>query len=418
MSNAIVSSDIGLTPIQIFSFPFMPNLLVALVVSFSVCILIIATQRWHGRFSLDSDTGGVQKVHIKSVPRTGGVALCAGVLAAACFDAFATTTTATATAAGTQAGAGMFMLLIASIPAFFSGVMEDLTKSVTPRRRLLAILASAFLAVWLLGASLPRVDVWGLDGMLVFIPFSIAITVFAVAGITNSINIIDGFHGVAGIAIVIMLTGMGIIAWRSGDMLILQLAATAIGATIGFLMLNYPTGRLFMGDGGAYFLGFLAAEIAVLTILRNPTINAWQILAIYAYPVIEVLFSIYRRTMIYGARVGAPDRLHLHSLFYRRCARQRISGKKHPWMCNAWVACFIAAWIGTATACSILFGNTIPAALVLVLLQFVLYIAVYMRLVRGHWGHCRHPAVILGLRPQPRYDLVDGILVGSPRAFG
>lgn len=416
MSTAIVSDNIGLASMQIFPFPFMPNLLVALVVSFSVCILIIATQRWHGRFSLDSDTGGVQKVHKKSVPRMGGIALCAGVLAAAWFDGHVTTTTD----ADAQAGARMVMLLIAAIPAFFSGVLEDLTKSVTPRRRLLAIFASAFLAVWLLGATLPRVDVWGLDGMLVFIPFSIAITVFAVAGITNSINIIDGFHGVAGIAIVIILTGMGIIAWHYGDMLMLQLSAMAIGAAIGFLMLNYPTGRLFMGDGGAYLLGFLAAEIAVLTVMRNPTVNAWQILAIYAYPVIEVLFSIYRRTIIYGARAGAPDRLHLHSLFYRRCARQRISGKKHPWMCNAWVACFIAAWIGTATACSVLFGDAIPAAVALVLLQLVLYIAVYMRLVRGHWGHCRHPAVIFGLRPQPRHGLVDDVLVigPGPRAFG
>lgn len=414
MSNAVVSNNIEIAQVQILSFPFMPNLLIALAVSFSVCILIVATQRWHGRFSLDSDTGGVQKVHKKSVPRTGGIALCAGVFAAACFDAYAATTTA----AGTQAETRMFMLLLASIPAFFSGVLEDLTKCVTPRRRLLAILASACLAVWLLGASLPRVDVWGLDSMLVFIPFSIAITVFAVAGITNSINIIDGFHGVAGIAIVIMLTGMGILAWRCGDMLILQLSVTAIGATIGFLMLNYPTGRLFMGDGGAYFLGFLAAEIAVLMVLRNSTINAWQVLAIYAYPVIEVLFSIYRRTMIYGARAGAPDRLHLHSLFYRRCARQRISAKKHPWMCNAGVAYFIAAWIGSATAFSVFFGNTIPAAVALVLFQFVLYIAVYMRLVRGHWGHCRHPAVIFGLRPQPRHALVDDVVVVGPRAFG
>lgn len=414
MSNALVFYDVGSTFPLISTFPALRNLLIALATSFSVCILIIVTQRWHGRFSLDSDTGGVQKVHKKSVPRTGGLALCAGVLAAACLDAFATTTSV----AAAQAGTGMFMLLIASIPAFFSGVMEDLTKCVSPRRRLLAIFTSACLAVWLLGALLPRVDVWGLDGMLVFLPFSIAITVFAVAGITNSINIIDGFHGVAGIAIVIMLTGMGVIAWRCGDFLTFQLAATAIGATIGFLMLNYPTGRLFMGDGGAYFLGFLAAEIAVLTIVRNPGITAWQVLAIYAYPVIEVLFSIYRRTVIYGTRAGAPDRLHLHSLFYRRCARHRINGKKHPWMCNAGVACFIAVWIGTATVFSLFFGNTTPVAFVLVLFQFVLYIAVYMRLVRGHWGHCRHPAVIFGLRPQPRCETGEGIPAGTPCAFG
>jgi len=414
MSNATAFYDIGSVALQLPAFPFLPNLLMAWMVSFSVCILIIATQRWHGRFSLDSDTGGVQKVHKKSVPRTGGLALCAGVLAAACVDAFATPG---ATAAA-QAGTGMLLLLIASVPAFSSGVMEDLTKAVTPKKRLLAIFASACLAVWLLGASLPRVDVWGLDSMFVFLPFSIAMTVFAVAGITNSINIIDGFHGVAGIAIVIMLTGMGMIAWRCGDMLIVQLAAIAIGATIGFLMLNYPTGRLFMGDGGAYLLGFLAAEIAVLTLMRNPAINAWQILAIYAYPVIEVLFSIYRRTMIYGTRAGAPDRLHLHSLFYRRCARQRIRAGKHPWMCNAGVAFFIAAWIGSATACSLLFGDGIPAAFALVLFQVVLYVAVYMRLVRGHWGHCRHPAVILGLRPQPRHCRDDDMLAGNPCAVG
>lgn len=414
MSNATAFYDIGWVALQLPAFPFLPNLLMAWMVSFSVCILIVATQRWHGRFSLDSDTGGVQKVHKKSVPRTGGLALCAGVLAAACVDAFASPT---ATAAA-QAGTGMLLLLVASVPAFFSGVMEDLTKTVTPKKRLLAIFASAGLAVGLLGASLPRVDVWGLDGMFVFLPFSIAMTVFAVAGITNSINIIDGFHGVAGIAIVIMLTGMGVIAWRCGDMLVVQLAATAIGATIGFLMLNYPTGRLFMGDGGAYLLGFLAAEIAVLTLMRNPAINAWQILAIYAYPVIEVLFSIYRRTMIYGTRAGAPDRLHLHSLFYRRCARQRIRARKHPWMCNAGVAFFIAAWIGSATVCSLLFGDGVPAAFALVLFQVVLYVAVYMRLVRGHWGHCRHPAVILGLRPQPRHGRDDGMLAGNPLAVG
>ena len=175
MSKIIASHDIGSAPARIFDFPFMPNLLVALVVSFSICIFIIATQRWHGRFSLDSDTGGVQKVHNKAVPRTGGLALCAGVIAAACFDAFAKTTNAV----GAHAESVMFMLLIASIPAFFSGIVEDLTKSVTPRRRLLAILVSAILAVWLVGAALPRVDVWGLDTMLVFIPFSIAITACA-----------------------------------------------------------------------------------------------------------------------------------------------------------------------------------------------------------------------------------------------
>jgi hypothetical protein len=157
-----------------------------------------------------------------------------------------------------------------------------------------------------------------------------------------------------------------------------------------------------MGDGGAYFLGFRAAELAVLMVVRHSQINAWQILAIFAYPVIETLFSIYRRTILHNTHADAPDRLHLHSLFYRRFARHKINGKKYPWTCNAGVACFIATWIGMATSVTVLIGDSGGAALTLFSLQGVLYIVVYMRLVRGHWGHCRHPAVVLGLRPQPR----------------
>lgn len=296
----------------------------------------------------------------------------------------------------------MLKLLLAAMPAFLAGLIEDLTKKVSVRVRMLAIFSSAILATWLLDARLTRLDIWGFDYALGIFPVSLLVTAFAVVGVTNSINIVDGFHGVAGSAVVIVLAGAGYLAWREGDLLVTQLALTGIGATIGFLLLNYPTGKLFMGDGGAYFIGFWAAEVAVLTVVRNPGINAWQILVIYAYPVIEVLFSMYRRKILNSAFVGAPDRLHLHSLFYRRVTCHLIGIQRFPWCRNAGVACFVTAWIGTATFAAVYFGNTVPAGLALVLFQIIAYVAVYMRLVRGHWGRCRHPAVVLGLRPQPR----------------
>ena len=373
-------------------------LLVALLVSLGACSINIVTERWHGRYSFDADVRGIQKVHKNMVPRTGGIALLSGVLAVPVFVNFEYFSAALQA----ETRVVIFKLLLAAVPAFSAGIIEDLTKNVSVRTRLCSIFASAILAAWLLGAHLPRLDIWALDGALAWIPFSMAITAFAVVGVTNSINIIDGFHGVAGATVVIVLAGTGYLSWRAGDVLVAQLALAGIGATIGFLMLNYPTGRLFMGDGGAYFIGFWAAEVAVLTIVRNPGINAWQILAIYAYPVIEVLFSMYRRKILHNTLVGAPDRLHLHSLFYRRVACQRISSKKYPWSRNAGVACFVAAWLTAATITSVLFGNTIPAAVSLVLGQILIYVAVYMRLVRGHWGRCRNPAVILGLRPQHR----------------
>ena len=372
----------------------------ALLVSLAACTINIATERWHGCYSFDMNIVGIQKVHKKMVSRTGGIALLCGVLAVPVFGNFEYYSI------GLQEENRIviFKLLLSAMPAFLAGIIEDLTKKVSVRTRFCSILASAVLAAWLLGAYLSRIDIWGLDSALKLLPFSLVITVFAVVGVTNSINIVDGFHGVAGATVVIVLAGAGFLSWQVGDTLVTQLALAGMGATIGFLMLNYPTGRLFMGDGGAYFLGFWSAEVAVLTVVRNPQINAWQILAIYAYPVIEVVFSMYRRKVLRKTFVGAPDRLHLHYLFYRRVACHRISSKKYPWIRNAGVACFVSMWLATATVISVLIGSTILVAVTLVLVQVFIYIAIYMRLVRGHWGRCLNLAIILGWRSQNKIE--------------
>lgn len=370
----------------------------ALFASLAVSALIVLTQRWHGNYSLDKDVDGIQKVHTKPVPRTGGIALVAGILMVPLFGAFGYSI-------GLREGEeiGIFKLLVAAMPALSAGLFEDLTKNGSVKLRLFATFASAILAAWLLGAYLPRLDIWGVDQMLQLVPVSLAVTAFAVAGVTNSINIVDGFHGVAGGAVVVALAGMGFLSWQAGDMFVTQLALAGAGATLGFLVLNYPTGRLFMGDGGAYLLGFWVAEVAVLTIVRNPQINTWQVLAICAYPVIEVVFSMYRRKIVRKVPVGAPDRLHLHSLFYRRVSCQRIpriAGR--AWVRNATVALFVSAWIATMAVMAVAFGNTVPAALALVLIQVLAYMAFYTRLVRGHWCWCLNPAIVLGWRAEHR----------------
>jgi UDP-N-acetylmuramyl pentapeptide phosphotransferase/UDP-N-acetylglucosamine-1-phosphate transferase len=373
-------------------------LLLALVISMSVSMLIVLTQRWHGHYSLDKDMSGIQKVHTKPVPRSGGIALVAGMAVVPMVGALGYTF-------GIQQvdGDGIFKLLLSAVPALLAGLYEDVTKNGSVKIRLVATFASAILAAWLLGAYLPRLDIWGIDNVLRLVPVSLAVTAFAVAGVTNSINIVDGFNGVAGGAVVVVLAGMGFLSWQAGDMFVTQLALVGIGASLGFLVLNYPTGRLFMGDGGAYLLGFWVAEVAVLTIVRNPEINAWQVLAICAYPVIEVVFSMYRRKVIRKVTVGAPDRLHLHSLFYRRISCQLIPRtNRNPWIRNATVAVFVLIWIATMTVLAISFGRTVPAAIALVLLQAFAYMGFYTRLVRGHWCWSLNPAVTLGWRAEHR----------------
>lgn len=376
--------------------------LVAAVFSFLIGSLIILTERWHRSFSFDSDLDGTQKFHKIPVPRIGGFALSAGILAVIFYSRMTSDTPLEA--ADSQ---NYLYLLLAAIPALFAGLLEDLTKVVSVSSRLLATFVSALVACWLLDAPLNRLDIWGLDLVLQFAPVAIILTAISVSGVANSINIIDGFNGLAGSTVIIILSGLSFVAWDSGDVFVARLAIIGIGATLGFLVLNYPTGRLFMGDGGAYLLGFWIAEVAILSIVRNPEVNAWQVLAICSYPIIEVLFSIYRRKYVKKKNVGDPDRLHLHSLVYRRLVYRLVPpSQERPWMRNATVSCVIATCVAPATLLAVFFGDSIPGALAILSLNVFLYMSCYARLVRGRW--CFNPAILFGFRKPHRAGAVSG----------
>lgn len=352
---------------------------------FAASFLIVLTQDWHGRLSLDKDVAGVQKFHETPVPRIGGIALLLGVLAAFASGMHDYTV-------GQDVDDLLLLkLVIASSPAFLAGVTEDMTKRVSVKARLTATIASALLAAWLLDAYLPRLDIWGVDALLDVAPLlAVVITAVAVAGVANSINIIDGFHGVAGSAVVILLAGLGFLAWQADDIFVTNLALIGIGATLGFLAINYPKGRIFMGDGGAYFLGFWVAEVAVLLVIRNPGIGTWQVLAICGYPVIEVLYSMYRRKVIRKVSPGMPDRLHLHTLIYRRLVYRLLPrNERRPWLRNAAVAWVVAGWNTVTTVAAVTLGDTTLAALAVLFANVVLYVAVYGRLARGRWTRNR-----------------------------
>jgi UDP-N-acetylmuramyl pentapeptide phosphotransferase/UDP-N-acetylglucosamine-1-phosphate transferase len=372
------------------------TLLLAAIASLLGNLVIVCTERWHSHRSFDKDLTGVQKFHKKPVPRIGGLALLVGLLAVYGFDWLHAPTRS-----ANDDVSSYSLLLLSAMPAFVAGLIEDLTKTVSALTRLLATFASALAACWLLGALLPRLDVWGLDFAMQWAPVAMVVTAFAVAGVANSMNVIDGFNGLAATAAIAMLSGIGIVAWHGGDMFIVHLAAAGVGASVGFLCLNYPTGRVFMGDGGAYLLGFWIAETAVLAVVRNPTIITWHILAICAYPIIEVLFSMYRRKVMRRSAVGLPDRLHLHSLVYRRLVCRVIPrNDKQPWIRNAAVVFIVMAWVIPVTLAAILFGDSIQGSALIISIQTVMYLVFYARLVRGHW--CLNPVIVFGLRPSHR----------------
>jgi UDP-N-acetylmuramyl pentapeptide phosphotransferase/UDP-N-acetylglucosamine-1-phosphate transferase len=290
----------------------MPNLILGLLICFLITFLAVKYARLVGSMTLDCDLTGVQKMHTTAVPRVGGIALAIAV----------TLTLALGSLVGTNPRKEPFELLLCATPVLLAGVAEDITKRVSPAARLLCAIGSAGLGVFMLDAVIQRVDLPLIDHLLTYWPVALGLTLLTVSGLTNAINIIDGFNGLAcGIA-VLVFSSVGFVAHQVDDWLILSVALTMIGTVIGFLIWNYPFASIFLGDGGAYFIGFVMAELVVLLIARHPSVSPWYAAVVTIYPVFETVFTIYRRRIVRGCAAGEPDGIHLHTLVFRRLVRR------------------------------------------------------------------------------------------------
>lgn len=291
--------------------PAMLLLVSAFVASFFLTLGVVRSAKRLQRIAGDHDLSGPQKFHARPVPRIGGTGIVVGVVVGAAILAWRESALAPWLAG----------FLACAMPAFVAGLTEDLTKTQSPRRRLFFTAVSAALAAGLAQAVITRTDIPGLDWIVGFPIGALLVTVFVVAGVANAVNIIDGFNGLASMCVVIMLIGLAYVAFTVDDRLIAQLALVGVGAVLGFFVWNFPAGLVFLGDGGAYFLGLYLAELSILLLHRNPGVSPLFPLLLCFYPVFETVFSIYRRKWLRGVPMGMPDGAHLHSLIYRRFIR-------------------------------------------------------------------------------------------------
>jgi UDP-GlcNAc:undecaprenyl-phosphate/decaprenyl-phosphate GlcNAc-1-phosphate transferase len=287
----------------------LAGFLAALLASFAVCWGMLLSRRAHEKLSIDDTIPGLHKVHRTPVPRIGGFGILAGVVAGA------------ATLEPAQAK-WMLLFLLASLPAFTGGFLEDLTRRVSPYSRLLFAFAAAAIGYFLLDARITDLDLPFDDYLFEYEILAFGFTLFAVGGFAHATNIIDGTNGLSGFVGVAILAAIAAVALKVGDARILCAALVVMGAIIGFLVWNFPRGVIFAGDGGAYFLGFAIATLAVLLVQRNSEVSPWFALLALWYPVWETIYSMYRRR-VRGRSASNPDGLHLHTLVYRRIVRLR-----------------------------------------------------------------------------------------------
>ena len=195
--------------------------------------LIVLTQRWHGAFSYDS-VSGVQKFHGTPTPRIGGLALYVGYWAA--------------TSAAPPPLRDLMVAVGASAAfALSAGVIEDVTKGVSAAVRLAVTLFSGLVFCLVTGYAITRLEIPFVDQALTLPLVAIAFTAFAIAGLAHAINIIDGFHGLATGSGIIMLVAFAAVSVSAGDHDMASFCFIVASVLLGFLLVNFPFGYIFLG---------------------------------------------------------------------------------------------------------------------------------------------------------------------------
>lgn len=351
----------------------MLYVLVAFLISLIITLLLVRFNSLHGRYTADHDITSVQKYHVRPVPRVGGMAIVVAMFGICVLVAFRERSQM----------ADLLTLLLVAMPAFLGGLAEDVTKRVRVLVRLGLAMISGGAAYYFCGATLTRLDIIGVDWLLQFGAISLICTMIAIAGAANAINIIDGYNGLAAVISAMIFAGFSYVSYYLGDRLLLITSVGMIGAIVGFLVWNYPRGLIFLGDGGAYFIGFMIGAVSVLMLARHPEVSAWFPLLLCIYPVFETLFSIYRKRFLRGQSPGMPDGVHLHMLIYKRLVRWAIgsSDARHKVQRNAMTSPYLWLLTSFAVIPAVLFWQNEYLLMFFVAAFSAMYVILYRRLV-------------------------------------
>lgn len=351
----------------------MAYILGAFLVSLLSTLLLVKFRHFHGHYTNDSDLSGVQKFHTNIVPRIGGVSLITAMIMTIIIAFFR----------DPQILGSLILIMCASVPVFLGGFAEDISKRVRVRVRLGLALTSGALVYILLDAAVIRLDIIGLDWLLQFGFISFLFTTFAIAGSANAINIIDGYNGLASVVSAMIFAGLAYVSFYLGDRLLLVASVGMLGGIAGFLLWNYPRGLIFLGDGGAYFIGFMICTISILMLARHPEVSAWFPLLLCIYPVFETLFSMYRKKLLRGRSPGVPDGVHLHMLVYKRLVRWAVGSNEARLITqrNAMTSPYLWVLSSMGTIPAVLFWQHPTILMFFVFLFAVSYVVLYRRLV-------------------------------------
>ena len=242
------------------------------------------------------DIPNERKVHTKPMPRLGGLAIFLGFLLG--YMMF-----------GVQS-VQMNSILIGSFLIILLGVMDDI-KPIGAKTKFLGQILAACVLMFYGDILLDNIKVFGLN--IEFGIFSYPITILFVVSCINIINLIDGLDGLSSGTCAIFYLTIGVIAFIKGGInsLSITLAFIMLGSTLGFLYHNFYPAKIFSGDSGSMFQGFMIATICLLGFKTTAFISFFVPILILGIPILDTLFAIVRRALKHQ-KIYLPDKSHLH----------------------------------------------------------------------------------------------------------
>lgn len=277
----------------------------ALVISFILTPIVRKLAIRVGAFDIPKDD---RRVHSEPMPYLGGLAIYISTIA--CLTVFM------------PLNKTNICIMIGSTIIVLIGLLDDM-KDISPKLKLAAQILAAVIAVYG-GVRIHFItNPLAATGISYLQNLAIPITIFWIVGITNTINLIDGLDGLAsGVATIAAATLLFASALKGYTFIIPQYAIIA-GASLGFLPFNFNPAKIFMGDTGALFLGYMLAVTSVLGMMKSVAIVALAIPVLaLGLPIFDTAFAIFRR-LINKKPIMQADKEHLHHRLLEKGLTQR-----------------------------------------------------------------------------------------------
>ena len=266
--------------------------------------ILIYISKKHGFF----DKVDHRKIHTEDTSRLGGIGIYISFIISSLLSPFIVSLILNSKIIFESTRLQLPYLFASTFVIFLTGVMDDFAE-MRARYKLIGQIIASALAIYS-GAIISNISIPFTDITIHLGIFTIPLTLIWIIGITNSINLIDGLDGLSSGISVIASMIFGIVFLLNGQFLSAIICFALVGTLFGYLFFNFPPARIFMGDSGSLFLGFLLAVIPIATFPDSGTSLILPI-TMLSIPILDVVAAIWRRIRD-KKNVFSPDRFHVH----------------------------------------------------------------------------------------------------------